>query len=363
LEEQLDLLTAATEQYNGTSWTNTTSMGTARRGLGGAGSQTAAFAAGGITTANTAVTEEFNISSSIITAAAWAAGGNMTTPKQDGAGFGTQTAAIGAGGYTIPYTNNSQSYNGSTWTNTPTINTARTTRGSGTQTAGLIFGGNAPPADAKQTATESWNGSTWTSVNSLNTARGGIFSYGTQTASLAAGGSGTPTGTASATESWNGTSWTTVPGTLNTARGGGGSAGTQTSALAFGGDPSGAPPETSTATEAWNGSTWTSAPSLITARNGNRGFGLQTAALAFGGYNDGGTVVFSSSEQYDGTIWATGATMGTGRGNLQSAGVGSPTASSGIAFGGATTTPPYSALTEEFTGEILTNNVKTITTS
>jgi hypothetical protein len=60
---------------------------------------------------------------------------------------------------------------------------------------------------------------------------------------------------------------------------------------------------------------------------------------------------------------STGATMGTGRGNLQSAGVGSPTASSGIAFGGATTTPPYSALTEEFTGEILTNNVKTITTS
>jgi hypothetical protein len=327
-------------------------------------SQTAALAVGGtISGPSLGTTEEYNVSSSIITGAAWAAGGNMTTPKQDGAGFGIQTAAIGAGGYTIPYTNNSQSYNGSTWTNTPTINTARSTRGSGTQTAGLIFGGTAPPADAKQSATESWNGSTWTSVNSLNTARGGIFSYGTQTASLAAGGSGTPTGTASATESWNGTSWTTLPASMNTARGGGGSAGTQTSALAFGGDPSGAPPETSTATEAWNGSTWTSAPSLITARNGNRGFGLQTAALAFGGYNDGGTVVFSSSEQYDGTSWVTGATMGTGRANLQSAGVGSPTASSGIAFGGATTTPPYSAATEEFTGEILTNNVKTITTS
>ena len=294
---------------------------------------------------------------------AWASGGNMTTPKQDGAGFGTQTAAIGAGGYTIPYTNNSQSYNGTTWTNTPNINTARTAKGSGTQTAGLIFGGYAPPGDTVQSATELWNGSTWTSnPNGLNTARGGLFNYGTQTASLAAGGAGViPAGNAAATESWNGTSWTTVPGTLNTARGSGGSAGTQTAGLAFGGDPNGAPPETTTATESWNGTSWTSVNSLPVAKNSNRGSGLQTAALSFGGFNDQATQIFATTESWDGTNWTATSSMATGRGNLQSAGVGSPTASSTLAFGGSVGTPSYSSLTEEWSGDVLT--VRTITTS
>jgi len=293
---------------------------------------------------------------------AWASGGNMTTPFQDGGGFGIQTAAIGAGGYTIPYTNNSQSYNGTAWTNTPTINTARTTRGSGTQTAGLIFGGNAPPADAKQTATELWNGSTWTSnPTGLNTARGGVFSYGTQTASLAAGGSGSPAGLAAATESWNGSSWTTVPGTLNTARGGGGSAGTQTAGLAFGGDPSGAPPETSAATESWNGTSWTSVNSLPVEKNSNRGAGLQTSALSFGGVNDTASIAYNTTDSWDGTNWTSTSTMATGRGNLGSAGVGSPTGSSAIAFGGAPVTPPYTSATEEWSGTNLAT--RTITTS
>jgi hypothetical protein len=291
---------------------------------------------------------------------AWASGGNMTTPKQDGAGFGIQTAAIGAGGYVGGYTNNSQSYNGTTWTNTPTINTTRTTRGSGTQTAGLIFGGNAPPADAKQSATELWNGSTWTSnPTGLNTARGNVFSYGTQTASLAAGGAGTPAGLAAATESWNGTSWTTVPGTLNTARGNGGSAGTQTAGLAFGGDPSGAPPETSSATESWNGTSWTSSPnSLPVAKNGNKGAGLQTSALSFGGFNDGASINYDTTESWDGTTWTSTSTMATGRGNLGSAGVGSPTGSSAIAFGGGF---PITDVTEEWSGTNL--GTRTITTS
>jgi len=51
--------TAATESYNGTSWTNDTSMSTARWGLVGVGTQLAALAAGGYTTANTAATEEW----------------------------------------------------------------------------------------------------------------------------------------------------------------------------------------------------------------------------------------------------------------------------------------------------------------
>jgi len=297
------------------------------------------------------------------TVAAWSSGGNMTTPKQGGAGFGIQTAAIGAGGYVIPYTNNSQSYDGSTWTNTVPINTTRTTTGSGTQTAGLIFGGYAPPGDTVQSATESWNGSAWASVNPINTARGGTFGSGTQTASLAAGGAGViPAANASATESWDGTNWTTLPASMNTARGGGGSAGTQTASLIFGGDPNGAPPETTNATESWNGSVWTSSPNLNTARSGIIGSGLQTNALAFGGFNDGASIVYDLTEAYNGTSWTASAAMANTRGNGQSAGVGSPTASSTLAFGGSQANPSYLSLTEEFT-DVGAAVTKTITTS
>jgi hypothetical protein len=51
--------TGATEEYNGTSWTNSTSMTTARSELAGCGTQTAGLGFGGITTATTAATEEY----------------------------------------------------------------------------------------------------------------------------------------------------------------------------------------------------------------------------------------------------------------------------------------------------------------
>jgi hypothetical protein len=54
--------TGATEQYDGTSWTSTTSMSTARYLLAGAGTQPAALTFGGDTgTAVLAATEEFTI--------------------------------------------------------------------------------------------------------------------------------------------------------------------------------------------------------------------------------------------------------------------------------------------------------------
>jgi hypothetical protein len=54
-------ITAATEEYNGTTWTTVNSMNTARRGVGGAGIQTAALAFGGdIGPAFTGATEEYD---------------------------------------------------------------------------------------------------------------------------------------------------------------------------------------------------------------------------------------------------------------------------------------------------------------
>jgi hypothetical protein len=60
--------TTATEGYDGTSWSSRPSMATARRGLGGAGIQTAALAFAGYTGSDTAVSEEFTGETETVTA-------------------------------------------------------------------------------------------------------------------------------------------------------------------------------------------------------------------------------------------------------------------------------------------------------
>ena len=57
----------------------------------------------------------------VFNAAAWSTGGNLGTARGDGAGFGLQTAAIVAGGNGPPELTNSESYNGTSWTATPSI--------------------------------------------------------------------------------------------------------------------------------------------------------------------------------------------------------------------------------------------------
>jgi hypothetical protein len=57
----LQLLTGATEEYDGNSWTNSPgSLNTARSELAGCGTQTAALAFGGSAPAITGATEEYN---------------------------------------------------------------------------------------------------------------------------------------------------------------------------------------------------------------------------------------------------------------------------------------------------------------
>ena len=79
------------------------------------------------------------------------------------------------------------------------LNTGRQRPGStGTQTSALIYGGYAPGSIAN---TEEWNGTNWTETTDLSTARSNVGSAGADnTNALAAGGSG-PT---AATEEWTG---------------------------------------------------------------------------------------------------------------------------------------------------------------
>jgi hypothetical protein len=84
--------TSATEEYNGSSWANNpTGLTTARYGLAGAGTQTAALAFGGYDTATSAATEEYDGST-------WTSVNSLNTARFGLGGAGTQTAALGFGG-------------------------------------------------------------------------------------------------------------------------------------------------------------------------------------------------------------------------------------------------------------------------
>ena len=88
------------------------------------------------------------------------------------------------------------------------VNGRRLLAGSGTQTAGLAFGGSAVPT-AYKSHTEEYNGSSWTEVGDMNTARDHTMGFGTQEDSICAGGYAT-TDRTTKTELWNGSSWTEV---------------------------------------------------------------------------------------------------------------------------------------------------------
>jgi hypothetical protein len=268
-------------------------------------------------------------------AGAWATGGALNQFRDQAAGSGTQTSTLVFGGGP-PNKDETESYNGTSWTEKNDLNTARRgIAGAGaSNTSAVAFGGGSPAMDN----TETWNGTNWTAVNTLNTARYFLGGTGIITAALAYGG----TPTTGATESWNGTNWTTV-NPLNTNRDAPGSAGIQTSALAFGGTT----PSVTNKTELWNGTNWTEVNVLNTARVGAGGAGASnTSAIAFGGgvpYPSAPppTVPTNKTEEWNGTNWTETTDMATARAYI----AGSGTKTAALASGGSDKTN-----TEEWTG-------------
>ena len=174
-------------------------MNTARRYLAGAGTQAATVVFGGYigapTAALTAATESYNGTS-------WTSSPNvLNTARKYLGGCGTQTAALGFGGDSGPISAATESWNGTSWTSVNSLNSARyglSSANAATQTAALAFGGNGPTG-----ATELWNGTSWTSnPTGLTTARYGSAGSGTQTSGLVSGGNASPDSTA--TEEWTG---------------------------------------------------------------------------------------------------------------------------------------------------------------
>ena len=214
--------------YDGSTWTQTPTMN--RDGGSytfGAGTSTSALAGSyyrSSPAANMSSSEEYN-------GTAWAAGNDLTDDQALRNGCGTQTAALTAGGRTItapsgPITGYVEHYDGTTWTESTALTTARIGIGAhnGTQTASLAICGATNPGSVSVTNVESWNGTSWTAGTVVNTSRYLGGASGTSALALTYGGKASGTYTAN-TEEWNGTSWTEIAD-LTTARGNSGSAGT-----------------------------------------------------------------------------------------------------------------------------------------
>ena len=311
-------------------------------GIASVSSNPAAPAATGIVWYNTA-DERFKVAPNL---QAWSSGANLVTATALMGGAGTQTAALGFGGYIGPGTpnvvNTTLEYNGSGWALGGNLVAARSGMGgTGTQTAGLGFGGSTtiPRAPGEIASSEEYDGTSWTEGNNLNDALVGVGGLGSQTAAVAFGG-GTPN--TNATEHYDGTSWTNVPGTLTSARRYLQGCGTQTAGLTAGGS--------GTSTNEYNGTAWTAGGDMNTSRpNTGAVSGIQTSALMSGG-GSGGTPVGGKTELYDGTSWSEVADMAVSR--YSSAGANGGTTSASIAFGGYLGGTGYISSTEEWNDSV-----------
>jgi len=188
-----------TETYNGSTWSNGTAYPIVISIGGGIGTDAAGLVAGGTTSPGFSITGATNEYAS----GTWTAGGAQSTTSRAGGSVGTQTAGLYMGGYTGPNENTSritttQTYDGSSWTNSPiALNNARNGSGScGTQGLALMYGGrfNSPPNPTNiQAFTESFDGSAWSATGTLNVARDYTGRAGTtNTSALAWGGNPGP---------------------------------------------------------------------------------------------------------------------------------------------------------------------------
>jgi len=295
---------------------------------------------------------------SIQGAGAWASGTNTSrSGTTDAKLSGTQTAALYAGGYAPAPTlrrDETEKYDGTTWTEVNDLNTARYASWmAGTQTASVYAGGQ---ITAPSALSETWDGTCWTETNNIQTSRHNPGVAGTQTNGLMIAGQ-TPSPTA-ACEDYNGTSWSTGTA-INTARysGGGGGASSTSAIFAGGADPSTYYLQIS---ETWNGSTWTEGNNLNTGRYALAGFGIVTAALVCAGYLPAGSPRdANNTETYNGTSWVAAPTMGTAR--YSPGGTGGPGGISSGLIAGGNGDSGLSQAVEEWNDPVYT--IKTVTVS
>jgi len=290
---------SVTESWDGSSWTEVADMATGRTTTGAGTSAQSALAIGGYTGSFTAATEEWTFSG--LPPSTPAAGYSDAIIGQTYYNSTTgQFKAIKDGGAPI-----------GTWSSGGSLNTDRAYAGaSGTVTSSVIFGGYTGPAYVGNT--ETYDGTSFTEVADMNTGRGGAgYAGSSQTNAIIFSGTPPPSGYSTLNETWDGTSWT-ESGDVNEGRYRGAGAGTSTAALFFGGQDPALSPVRIDNTESWNGSAWTEVNDLNTARAQNTGTGIQTAALSAMGRSDTVTNL-GVAEEWDGTNWTEVADLNNAR--------------------------------------------------
>ena len=357
-------VTNVTETFDGTSFTETADLATARRTYGARSGTTSAFLAFGGSTDSTPVslTEEFTTSANIITAAAWASGPNINTARRglNLGGVGSNTAGLVFGGAMPPGTlNATEEYNGNSWTSTGNYPVSVQNVGSaGIQTAAVGFGGS--PGSGNTATAADYDGSSWTAITSMPTATWQPSGTGTASAALASGGTTPSSASVTQTLEWDNSSWTSG-GALSTGRRYFAGFGSQTDSVASGGMT--APGSIIANTEEYGGSSWTAGGAMVTTI---RSHCASAQSSSSAGMDINGTLDNSNSTTgtfiYDGTSWRTNANTATAR--LEAAAIGNSTAA--VAIAGLAPWPSPGArlnTTEEFTGETTAVNIVDITTS
>ena len=323
-------------------WSSGTALSTGRYNLAGSGTGTAGLVAGGTTPGIVTNTEHYN-------GTGWRNGGTLNVGRDSATMFGLSTAATFVGGY-APSPNGFRSlveeYNGSTWSEETDMPAPRAQGASaGTQTDGIVFGGNqGPPGSPETTATTTleYNGSSWTTGGAMSVNDRYIMGCGgSQAQALRVGGESDT----DATEEYDGSSWTTG-GNLNTGRNQGAASGTNTAGLVFGGNPN------RTNTEGYDGTSWSNKPALATGVEDTSGSAQGTNAEAFQAGQSASPISIVQNWNSAASVVTAGAfaslpNLNTARWGLGAAG----TKSAGIVFGGRNPSVAQNlALTEEYSG-------------
>jgi len=313
---------------------------------------------------------------------------NVNTNRGQGGGAGNSTSGIIYTGSTGPggnYTANTESWNGSAWTELNDVSTARASIGktpnpTSGSTDALAIGGEVPGYTA---VTEEWSfppstasilqeglmwfnstsstlkgyqkasnvpSGTFASGGALNTARYTAGVCGVSTAAICAGGDfyvGPPNSPSDRSgvdsEVYNGSTWTEVADMNNDVQGTYSASGTSTAAITNANTDS-----PKSFIESWNGSAWTNAPDINSPRADASipSGGSQTASLLAGGYHNPSSPKSSDlTEQYDGSSWSEITEINTGRYSNRNTG----TSTDNLVFGG-TGTPSYTGKTEQWNG-------------
>jgi len=192
-----------TETWDGTSWTNVPavlSTGRQKFGTSNNGTTTAGLIFAG---ANTPGPPWYSVDlAESWDGTSWSASTAISTAREEGGGVGTQTASLLISGYIWQTVTSAlvEEWNGSAWSEEADVNTARQASAcAGTTTSAVIGGGGTNGASA---LTEQYNGTTWTEVGDMGTGRSNIAKGAGASGNACIACSGAPSSVAC--EEWDG---------------------------------------------------------------------------------------------------------------------------------------------------------------